>query len=546
MLEAIRASAQSTWVKIAFGIIILVFVFWGVGNFNERDYSNVVAVVNGQPIVAIEFEKAYRNAEEYLLRQNPGMTRASLVKDQLGRQVLNDLIRATLLSQEAARTGIAVAPLELAQAIRRMKGFQDEKGKFDPSAYKRVLEAQRTTPAQFEKEVSDQLLAEKLFALVTAPAWAAPEEARARFDYLRESRAVDYIFFPASAYSKGLSVPEAEIKAYYEAHQGEFAVPPKVRIAYVLLEPEALAESIAVDDAEAEKWQAAQKGRFAKPFSEIKAEVRKALALEKAQEQMPEVLDALIEANILNKPLAEGAVRYKLKSGESALLDADALVGEFGIKPEGAKALTELGAGMPLDTALEAGENYLVARVLETKPAGTLPLKEVQGQIASVLKEEKALNVALAKAGEELAQIRKGKSPKDLKSAEPVGRGGALAGFAPDAALSDAIFQSKAGEWLSQAYATQEILIPKLPDNPTPEQLEAAAKAARIEPGALIAKVERIIPADADEWKQVSGLMEQALKRERMEAIFALFVQKLAEGAKIEITNQGLIDRISG
>ena len=31
MLDLIRANAQSWGVKIAFGIIILVFVFWGVG-----------------------------------------------------------------------------------------------------------------------------------------------------------------------------------------------------------------------------------------------------------------------------------------------------------------------------------------------------------------------------------------------------------------------------------------------------------------------------------------------------------------------------------
>ena len=33
MLDVIRANAQSWGVKIAFGIIILVFVFWGVGSF---------------------------------------------------------------------------------------------------------------------------------------------------------------------------------------------------------------------------------------------------------------------------------------------------------------------------------------------------------------------------------------------------------------------------------------------------------------------------------------------------------------------------------
>ena len=37
MLDYIRSNAQSFGVKVAFGVIILVFVFWGVGSFNDRN-----------------------------------------------------------------------------------------------------------------------------------------------------------------------------------------------------------------------------------------------------------------------------------------------------------------------------------------------------------------------------------------------------------------------------------------------------------------------------------------------------------------------------
>ena len=76
MLDYIRSNAQSFGVKVAFGVIILVFVFWGVGSFNDRNSANVVAIVNGDPILVQQFEQAYRNAEESILRNNPGVTRA--------------------------------------------------------------------------------------------------------------------------------------------------------------------------------------------------------------------------------------------------------------------------------------------------------------------------------------------------------------------------------------------------------------------------------------------------------------------------------------
>ena len=111
MLEYIRDKSQSLGVKLAFGLIILVFVFWGVGNFNDRSSGTLVAVVNGDPISMREFELAYRNAEENLLRSNPGLTREQLKQQQLGRQILRDLITQVLLSQEAARTGVSITPL---------------------------------------------------------------------------------------------------------------------------------------------------------------------------------------------------------------------------------------------------------------------------------------------------------------------------------------------------------------------------------------------------------------------------------------------------
>ena len=56
MLDLIRANAQSWGVKIAFGIIILVFVFWGVGGLTGGP-STVILTVNGEPITIQEFQR---------------------------------------------------------------------------------------------------------------------------------------------------------------------------------------------------------------------------------------------------------------------------------------------------------------------------------------------------------------------------------------------------------------------------------------------------------------------------------------------------------
>ena len=74
MLDYIRSNAQSFGVKVAFAIIILVFMFWGVGSLTDGGSSNVVAKVNGEAITAQQFEQAYQRAAEYAMRNDPSLT----------------------------------------------------------------------------------------------------------------------------------------------------------------------------------------------------------------------------------------------------------------------------------------------------------------------------------------------------------------------------------------------------------------------------------------------------------------------------------------
>ena len=69
MLDGIRANAQSWGVKLAFGIIIVVFVFWGIGSYTGP--KGLVASVNGRNITEVEFQRAYAMMEDNVLRHEP-------------------------------------------------------------------------------------------------------------------------------------------------------------------------------------------------------------------------------------------------------------------------------------------------------------------------------------------------------------------------------------------------------------------------------------------------------------------------------------------
>ncbi|WP_374288209.1 SurA N-terminal domain-containing protein [Desulfovibrio desulfuricans] len=636
MLEYIRSNSQSLGVKLAFGLIILVFIFWGVGSMKDRSSGNLVAVVNGDPITARDFEMAYRNAEESVMRNNPGVSRDQ-VRQGLGRQVLRDLVSQTLLRQEAARTGITVTPLELRMAVGQIPAFQNAKGQFDPEAYKRVLQMQRITPAQYEHDMSEDLLRQKLFALVTAAAWHDPAEAQNRYNFLREQRVPDYIFVPAVDFMAGAKPTDAEVAAYYDSHKGEFAIPPKVDVAYIRISPENLIKPESVSEADARKWYDANASRFnqqeevkaahilvplaedaseadvkkaqetvaaiqaelksgksfadvanahngpnaagpggelgwikrgstvkpfedaafaldagkvsapvrsqfglhiikveekkgggTQPFAAVAADVRKAMAKEQGADKLRDVLDNLIEDNILGKPLEKSAQALGLEAQQTGLASAHDLQQKMGITAESAAMLEKTPANSPVDRALEAGDAYVVARVLNAQPASSEPLEAVKEKITTRLQGEKALTEAMRAATERRKGLVDGainptlKTGMNIKTAKPMDRSGTLADFGPDPELAAAVFSAKIGQWLPAAFAVS---------SPKDGQ------------GAVLVHVGAVQPPDPAEWDMVKDIMANAVERERVQGLYETFMQRLLSTAKVEVHNMDIVDR---
>ncbi len=59
MLSMMRKHAQSWIIKAVLGLIVIVFVFWGVGSYRSERASRV-AQVNGETISVAEYQQNYR------------------------------------------------------------------------------------------------------------------------------------------------------------------------------------------------------------------------------------------------------------------------------------------------------------------------------------------------------------------------------------------------------------------------------------------------------------------------------------------------------
>ena len=252
MLDLIRQRAQSWGVKIAFGIIIIVFVFWGVGSF-DRNSPNVVATAKDKEITYAEFERTYRRQLEQIRRTYPNVTEEDLRTLQLRAQVLNRLVAQSLMEQEATRLNITISDVEVAQAIRAIPVFQDKDGKFDNARYNEILAQNGQAVVEFEQGMKRDLLDSKIRSYISAAAEISSDEARRRFGFQFDKRRASYILFPLDEYTDHITPSDSDIAKYYEENKAaRFMEPNRTALRYVEISARTLALQMPVSNAEVE------------------------------------------------------------------------------------------------------------------------------------------------------------------------------------------------------------------------------------------------------------------------------------------------------
>ncbi len=262
MLDVIRSNAQSLGIKIAFGLIIVVFVFWGVGSYTGGTVSDII-LVNDQPITVYELQSLTANMTRQLKESRPDLTDEQLKQSQIRLRAAQQLIMNLILDQEARRVGITVTPFELRKEIESLPYFKNQDGVFDPALYKQILENNGSSPATFEKAVTSDLLQRKLFDHVTAGTAVSETEARSLFDFLAERRTMDYVLFPLADFAEQATPTEEAVRAAYdEGRNTMFKVPAKADVEYLLIGADTLADAFAPDEAAIKAFYDSHKERF--------------------------------------------------------------------------------------------------------------------------------------------------------------------------------------------------------------------------------------------------------------------------------------------
>src|SRR3972149_3086988 len=163
MLKAMRKHAKFFYVL--FFIVILSFIFWGVGTV-DKSTAVPVAEVGKDKITLEEYWAAYDRAREFYRNITKGSFTEEMEKQlNLKQKVLDSLIDEMVLMAEAKKIGIQVSDEELEEAIINDPAFARD-GKFNKDVYLRTLQLNRMTPEYFEFMKRKELTLSKMHRLI--------------------------------------------------------------------------------------------------------------------------------------------------------------------------------------------------------------------------------------------------------------------------------------------------------------------------------------------------------------------------------------------
>ncbi len=263
MLDFMRKHAGSWMIKGLLAIIVIVFVFWGVGSFRSRQ-ANRVALINGEVITVREYQEAYNSLVEQLRsRMGNKLNEETLKTLNLKKRALDRLIDRRLLVGEAEKLNFRVTDEELTRTIGNIKAFQAD-GVFRKETYERVLSRNHMTPGEFESSVRESLMIERIGSFVTGNVKVSENEALEWFKWKNGSVNVDFIHFDPEKYTD-INPSQEEIKAFFDKKRENYKTEEKVKVNYLLFDYNTYAAKVKVEDKDVKEFYENNMDKFRRP-----------------------------------------------------------------------------------------------------------------------------------------------------------------------------------------------------------------------------------------------------------------------------------------
>ena len=232
MLNKLRYFSKTKLATILVAIIIIPFVFWGMGGVFQGGNSNNIAKIKNVSISTQDFFEHVKSigVNEEIISKN--------IDNGIIKEILNDLLAKKFIELEIKKLGITLNDKSLIDLIKNNKNFLDENKNFNRIKYEKFLLENNITASEFEKRLKKRELEKVLFDFYSA-GLHVPKYLVDVFNY-NENRSIDVEYVSLiNNYRKKEDFQKEDILNYLKLNQ-ENLKRDFVDVKYVKLTPEIL------------------------------------------------------------------------------------------------------------------------------------------------------------------------------------------------------------------------------------------------------------------------------------------------------------------
>ena len=208
MLGSFRKFSGSIYAKILLGIIIIPFVFWGMGSSITGGSKNVVVVID---------------KEKYSIQHFSNFIKKTALKKVEANDVegfLFAFISEKLIEKEIEHFGIKLSDNSLSKLIRHQEQFKRE-NKFSRTEYEKFLIKNNVTAINFESILSKEEKKKQLLDFVGGGASPSKFLVNISYDKINQKRVIELINLN-DVFKIQLNFSEDQIKTYFENNKNKY------------------------------------------------------------------------------------------------------------------------------------------------------------------------------------------------------------------------------------------------------------------------------------------------------------------------------------
>ena len=232
---------------------ILVLLIVGLAGFGTTNFGGTVDSIGTIGNRSIDLQRYARALQDriraYSAQTGTNVSIADALELGIDRAVLEQLVAAVAVEDEADRLGLSAGDDTVRTEILQISAFQGLDGNFDKDAYSFVLERAGLDEKRFEDDLRSEI-ARNVVQNAVGGGVSIPEiYLDTVLSYFGERRSFALAVLGADRLETGISDPsDADLRSHFDQNSDDFMLPETRRITFAWLTPDMLVDTIEIDE----------------------------------------------------------------------------------------------------------------------------------------------------------------------------------------------------------------------------------------------------------------------------------------------------------